>query len=277
MSEERRSTFEAGLFSVNSVSGVRDAQTGIYTGEFGVQPSDDEIAEMQFSAARAAAPVAGFRIYRDSTDDDASTPQFSISGGSVVYRGAVVTYAGTINVQLSGGDDVVHYVLLNLPAGTLTVNTTGWAATPHVRIATITPSGGVWTWAGVSEYRQQCVFRAAGELEGLCKPVLAKPTSDTLASTDNKSIVHNTGASALSVQTLPAAAAGMQFIFVVLDTDGLKIKAAAGDTIRVGASVSAAEGYIQCATVGASILLVALDDTQWIAVGTPAGTWTVDA
>lgn len=86
----------------------------------------------------------------------------------------------------------------------------------------------------------------------------------------------NEGTTARNYNTLPSAAAGMSFEFVVQDADGMRIVAAAGDTIRVAGSVSAAAGYIQNATVGSAIRLLAVNATEWIAVNY-VGTWTVDS
>lgn len=78
---------------------------------------------------------------------------------------------------------------------------------------------------------------------------------------------------AKNYHTLPSAFAGYIFTFVVLDTDGMRITAAAGDTIRIAGTVSAAAGYIEAATIGNTVTLVALDATQWVATSV-IGTWT---
>ena len=84
----------------------------------------------------------------------------------------------------------------------------------------------------------------------------------------------NDGASALVTFTLPTAAAGLRYTFVVTDADGLKALAASGDTIRLGASVSGAAGFATSTTIGDVLTLVAVNDTEWIATAY-AGTWTV--
>lgn len=97
-----------------------------------------------------------------------------------------------------------------------------------------------------------------------------------LASESNKTLT-NEGATAENYHTLPAAAAGGYFVFHVVDTDGIRITAGAGDTIQAGtAAASAAAGFIRCATVGACIALKAVNATAWVTESI-VGTWTVDA
>jgi len=86
----------------------------------------------------------------------------------------------------------------------------------------------------------------------------------------------NEGCTAENYQTLPSAVQGLRHSFIVQDADGMRITANSGDTIRIGASVSAAAGFVRCATVGAWIELVAVNATEWFA-RTDNGTWTIDA
>ena len=94
------------------------------------------------------------------------------------------------------------------------------------------------------------------------------------------SVVTNAGATALVTRTLPAAAAGHHFFFYCADTDGLKITAGTGDTIRVIDKATGAAGYIQSTAIGSSVTLVAIDADQWVAVAICGvwtdGTWTFD-
>lgn len=78
-------------------------------------------------------------------------------------------------------------------------------------------------------------------------------------------IVTNAGATALVTRTLPAAAAGWTYTFVVMDADGLKIQAASGDDIRVLDKITGTAGYIQSTTIGSVVTLVAVDATTWVA------------
>jgi len=90
---------------------------------------------------------------------------------------------------------------------------------------------------------------------------------------DNGYLFGNNGAVARQDYTLPSAATGYNYSFVVNDADGIRITAAAGDTIRMGPKVTAAAGYIESTTIGSTVTLVAINATEWIAT-TWNGTWS---
>ena len=91
---------------------------------------------------------------------------------------------------------------------------------------------------------------------------------------DGFTIMTNEGATAQNYRTLPTAAAGYVFWFAAQDADGIRINAAAGDTIRDLASVSAAAGRIETTTIGSTLCLASINATEWI-VMFKTGTWTV--
>jgi hypothetical protein len=73
---------------------------------------------------------------------------------------------------------------------------------------------------------------------------------------------------------LPTAVAGASFSFITQDADLLRVVAAAGDTIRLGSTVSAVAGNIESTAIGDVIELIAINATEWIARSI-VGTWTV--
>lgn len=73
---------------------------------------------------------------------------------------------------------------------------------------------------------------------------------------------------------LPACRYGLRFSMVQEGTGLAKFTAAAGDVIRVGASVTATGGNIEATAQGDSVDLAAINDTTWLAVSRN-GTWTV--
>lgn len=86
-------------------------------------------------------------------------------------------------------------------------------------------------------------------------------------------IFTNEGATAENYHTLPSAAAGYNFVFIVQDADGLRITANTGDTIRVIDKVTAAAGYISSTTIGSTVTLAAINGTEWVALSIK-GVWT---
>lgn len=98
---------------------------------------------------------------------------------------------------------------------------------------------------------------------------------NVLTATESGTVLTNEGATAENYHTLPTAVAGYKFTFIVQDTDGIRVTAAAGDTLRVAGGVSGAAGFVRCATAGAILEVVAINATEWIAV-TQTAVWTVD-
>lgn len=94
---------------------------------------------------------------------------------------------------------------------------------------------------------------------------------------DSGKVFTNRGITAEGHYNLPAAAAGLgPYTFCVVDADGIQVNATAGDTIRLGGSVSSAGGNISTATIGDTITLICLDATEWYAIaGSPTvNDWT---
>lgn len=93
--------------------------------------------------------------------------------------------------------------------------------------------------------------------------------------TESNRLYTNTGATALTNITLPSASVtdGSAIISAcVVDADGIKITAQAGDYVYAGSSPSTSGGYIQSTTLGSCVQLVVLDTTNWMALSL-TGTW----
>jgi hypothetical protein len=105
--------------------------------------------------------------------------------------------------------------------------------------------------------------------------VVAPRTSATSpAAADSRTVYTNEGTASQLAVTLPAAVAGLSYTFVVQDTDGIQLTAAAGDTIRVAGSVSSSGGTATASAVGDTITIIAINATEWIAIASH-GTWTL--
>jgi len=106
--------------------------------------------------------------------------------------------------------------------------------------------------------------------------VVAEPTTPrTAAANEGGTLFTNEGASEKIVFNLPSAVTGMCYSFFVQDADGIRVVAAAGDTIRLAGSVTIAAGYAESTTIGSTVSLIAINETEWVAVGF-AGTWTLE-
>ena len=96
--------------------------------------------------------------------------------------------------------------------------------------------------------------------------VEAFTTADTLAADESALIGTNEGAVGVAsgrAITLPAAIEGLNFRFVDVNGNGIRIICAAGDTIRIGDQVSIAGGYIESTLQGCRLDLVCVNATEW--------------
>lgn len=104
--------------------------------------------------------------------------------------------------------------------------------------------------------------------------VTPKTSATALSSDDRGRFFHNTGASAQVVFTLPASPAiGDNYEFYVTDVDGIRVLAQGSHQIRVNATLSAAAGYTESATIGSNIKVMYLSSNLWVGLS-PSGTWT---
>lgn len=100
---------------------------------------------------------------------------------------------------------------------------------------------------------------------------------NVLLSGESYKVLSNEGASAEAYNTLPTAVAGYVFTFICQDTDGIRVVASTGDTIRLGGSgVSATAGFVKSTAIGSSITIVSINATEWMATSI-TGTWTIDS
>jgi hypothetical protein len=98
-------------------------------------------------------------------------------------------------------------------------------------------------------------------------------TTATPAATDTRTVYTNEGDTDGATITLPTAVAGLQFTAYVQTAQTLTITAAAGDTLRIASSVTAAAGSITSAVVGSSVTLTAINATEWVATSS-IGSWS---
>ncbi len=87
----------------------------------------------------------------------------------------------------------------------------------------------------------------------------------SITAADSFSVITNEGVTALNYNTLPSASAGLVYYFDVQDSDGMRITANTGDTIRLTNEVTISAGYVQSTTIGDTLMLIAINNTEWIA------------
>lgn len=219
-----------------------------------------DAVELTISSGSVTATVASHTIdtESDASSDDLTNIVASTFVGTLLFVGPetasrVVTLkhesGGAGQLSLAYGADVVldattKRVLFELDNGSSPV-----------------------TWREVARFG----FDAPGAVE---HSTAGSGSPNILTAGETGKALTNKGSSAKNYHTLPSARAGLSFVFVCEDSDGIRIVADSGDTIRIAASVTPAAGYVECATVGNVVTLHAIDDTQWIAVSY-VGAWTV--
>ena len=274
MSELSVDEVMGGGYAEGNYSDVIAARSGLYYEQLGAYPGRTELVRLEHSLERAISAIAGGRVYRDSSDAD---NQCSIIGLDVLYRGAVVSIAGAINIPMSGGDGT-YYLYADPVALSFTATLAGWPTTPCVRLGTIVLSSGTWDWSSFTEFRHQQDMRIVAEPLAPRYDQADHAVDATLAAADANRLHTNIGASGLVTLTMPTPAKGLVFPFVCDVAAGLKLKAQTGHTIRlVGIGTSASGGFVKSTVAGSSLVLVAIDSSRYTLLGQLAGTWTVDA
>lgn len=96
-----------------------------------------------------------------------------------------------------------------------------------------------------------------------------------LVANESRTLLTNEGTTAENYHTLVTAAAGYSFTFYCQDSDGIRIVANTGDTIRLAGNVSAAAGFVRSVVIGSSVTLESISAAEWVATSI-VGTWTID-
>jgi hypothetical protein len=110
------------------------------------------------------------------------------------------------------------------------------------------------------------------EVVGFLKLVTNDTDDEVLTATDSGGVFTNAGDDGAQTFSLPAAAAGMEFTFVVMAAQELRIDPDAGDKIYYSATALDNGEYLTADAVGESIHLIAVDSANWIATS-HIGTW----
>lgn len=114
---------------------------------------------------------------------------------------------------------------------------------------------------------------STGVVTGQLCSVLNKTADYECTAADSGKVVTNAGAGGTVAITLPTAAAGYRFTFILMAAQELRITPAAGDAIKIGTSAGAAAEYFVADAVGETVTIVSVDATNWVATSY-IGTWS---
>lgn len=109
-------------------------------------------------------------------------------------------------------------------------------------------------------------------LGGFLKTVTDDTDGKTLNVNESGTVQTNAGASGAQAWALPAAAAGLNYCFVVMAAQELRVTPAAGDKIVHGSTVMDAAEYYFADAIGETLCIVAVDGTNWVMTSS-TGTW----
>ncbi len=177
-----------------------------------------------------------------------STGAISIGSGATAQTVAIANGAGAKTTTL-GSTNTTSTTTIN--AGSGKINLVGELSTGDA----ITGDG----TAALTGFLRTVVNDADGEA--------------TLLVSESGSVQTNAGAGGAAAWVLPAAAPGLEFTFVVMAAQELRVTPAAGDAINIAGSQGDAAEYWTANAVGESLTLIAVDDTNWVAK-CYTGTWT---
>lgn len=277
-----------------------DADFGVGSGNVGVQIAP--FLEAAETVTVNTPPADTGRLY--FRDNGSGTTQLvtKMPGGTAIVLATDGVSAPTLAQVLAAGSngnavDQTNLGSLTTAAGETVTSPTVLASTALVVGSADTSGVRMDLSSGNVEFREgddsgytgiNCggVFISAGSLNlngaaniaGFNLLTEAKTSDATLASTQSGRIQTNEGAAGAVNLTLPTATATSGYLIeaVVQANQYLRFTAATGDTIRDGATVSAAAGYIRSTTVGSTIRLYCINATEWIVLS-KTGTWTVDS
>ena len=213
-------------------------------------------------------PINSLRAYKDGD------LTFAVRAGCFSNGHTVVEFPGAQGQSLA--DNQINYIYLT-PTGVLTVNTTGFPdplACPHMPLASIVTADETYVHTDITDYRDRAMMQVIGG-PGLEANTAGAASPNVLTAAESRKILTNQGATELNYHTLPAAAAGLIFTFLVRDADGIRITVSGGDTIELDGVVSVAGGYVESVSVGDRVTLLAINDTEWVDAAL-RGVWTVE-
>lgn len=200
-------------------------------------------------------------IQQDGTLAYSTSPTIGLPSQAYGLLGSCVTSGGVITSVDDSG-------VLRLRGGVVWRQTADIGAPFDAPPSTISfwtlTLGGWYLWNGTS-------YLGVGEV---LKTIQAVTANATDTSAQRGWFTTNEGASSKPVRGLEAAQAGVQRTFIIQDSDGMRIQANSGDTVRLGTSVSSSGGYIESTEVGATVTLLAINVTEWIAIAFN-GTWSI--
>ncbi len=246
-----------------------DSETGVEYVATGTAPYYLEFRKLLYRLLLASQRANDLRVYDEGGLD------IGVKAGKFWLGTELVSYGGSsANTLADDKSDI--YIYLDSSGNLVTDEYGGFpamATTPHVRLATVTTSGG--DIDSIVDCRAGHNVAVPYEAGGVKKTIEAHTNDDTLAEAESGSVHSNLGATSAVTLTLPASAsAGTVFTFAVQAAQELRVDPGTA-TIRDD-SGQTADRYKSANAIGECLTLVADSNGDWAAIA-KNGTWTEEA
>jgi len=246
-----------------------DSETGVEYIPTGTAPYYVHFRKLLYRLLLATRRANDLRVYDEGALD------IGVKAGTFWLGTDLVTCEGCSGQSLAD-DKTGIYVYLDGQGNLVTNEYSGFpdmAATPHVRLAIVSTSGGDIT--SLTDCRGAHSFVVPPAAGGSRRSIEAHAADDTLTVAESGSVHTNLGATGTVTLTLPAAAAeGSEFVFAVQAACELRVDP--GSAAIRDDSGQTADKYKSASAIGASLTLVADANGDWITTA-KNGTWTEQA
>ena len=192
--------------------------------------------------------------------DAAAAKNVSIDGGQVLI-GSKDNAASAIALTANTGanETIVVTNTQGTGAGAITLTATAGGIT-------LNASSGITTGDAITG-------DGTATMGGFLKTVTDDTDAHAVLASESGTILTNAGAGGPFAHTLPAAAAGLNYCFVVMAAQELRVTPTAGDVINIAGVAGDDAEYWTANAVGESLCVAAVDGTNWVALSY-TGTWT---
>jgi len=246
-----------------------DSETGVEYIATGTAPYYLEFRKLLYRLLLASQRANDLRVFDEGGLD------IGVKAGKFWLGTELASYGGSsANTLADDKSDI--YIYLDSSGNLVTDEYGGFpamATTPHVRLATVTTSGG--DIDSIVDCRAGHNVAVPYEAGGVKKTIEAHTNDDTLAEAESGSVHSNLGATGAVTLTLPASAsAGTVFTFAVQAAQELRVDPGTA-TIRDD-SGQTADKYKSADAIGECLTLVADSNGDWAAIA-KNGTWTEEA
>ena len=246
-----------------------DSETGVEYIATGTAPYYLEFRKLLYRLLLAGRRASDLRVY------DEGDLEIGVKAGKFWIGTELIDYTGSAGNTLADDKSSI-YIYLDSSGDLVSDEYSGFpdmGAVAHVRLATITTSGGDIT--SITDCRAGHNVAVPYEAGGIKKAIEPHATDDTLTAAESGSIHTNLGATGTVTLTLPASAsAGTVFSFAVQAAEELRIDPGAA-TIRDDSGQTAGK-HKSADAIGECLTVVVDENGDW-AVIAKSGTWTEEA